>query len=115
MCRLFYCRDFILLFVYAIEGDATVDGVLDVAERHGLTLAFSAQAIFSDTTSDKKFLDIFSTSFRKFLVVSVAAAVVAVANDVEVNILVVLHDLSDGVDLAHLILRNSVLVNIVGD
>jgi len=104
-----------LLFVYAIEGDATVDGILDVAEAHRFALAVGGEAILSNTAFHKEVLHVFGTLLREFLVVSVAAAIVAVANDFEVNILVVFHNLSDGVDLAHLVLRHSVLVYIVKD
>ena len=65
-----FVRDY-LLFVYAIEGDATVDGILDVAEAHRLALAVSGEAILSNTAFHKEFLHVLSTLLREFLVVSV--------------------------------------------
>ena len=88
------------LFNLTIEGDAAVDSASAVTEDDGLTLTFAGEAVFSYAILvDKHFLDILGTFLGKFLVEFVGTSSVAETNNLQLEILIGLKNLSDGLNL----------------
>ena len=116
------------LFNHAIEGGATVERVLDVAESNSFTFPVNRDTIGIDTILfNHEAFNLFSTLFGEFHVVFVRSSVVAETNNGDFNIGVVFHDARNGLHFNHfgrayvpIIVsienreRNSVVVKLVG-
>ena len=104
------------LFDYTVETDATVEGVLDVAESNTLAFVLGLDAILGDAIFlDKEAFDLVGAFFGEFHVVVVAAFVVGEAHDEDFDVGVVFEDACDSFDLDAFVFGDFPVVVVVED